>query len=173
MHANRMVVTALLLLGCSSDRKANRESSSRDSGARATVGGPVAESRPRAVCSYITEAEASDALDQPMRFRPGAGVGQHCTLDPASGDVFHGISADFRVVRGSTGLYDFLVAQKAAEPVGRLGDKAVWLPAGGSRGNLAAVKGGDAVAVSITDLSGKGDLKDRAWALAKRILEHF
>ena len=69
-------------------------------------------------------------------------------------------------------MYDFLKAQKQSEPIG-LGDRSLWLPAGDSRGNLVVVKDADEVSLTITDLSGSGDLKARARAIARKVLQNL
>jgi hypothetical protein len=90
-----------------------------------------------------------------------------------SGDAFHGVSVDFRVSRGSTDVYAFFAAQKAAEPVRGLGDSALWLPARETRGNLVVVHGPNTVSLTISDFSGKGNLKARARAFAERVLDRL
>ena len=69
-------------------------------------------------------------------------------------------------------MYDFLEAQKQAEAIG-LGDRALWLAAGETRGNLVVVKGGDEVSLTISDFTGAGGLKGRARAFAKKVLERM
>ncbi len=172
MNASKVAVALSLLVGCSKDVK-------RDAGAgerAAAPSGAVAEStiaRSRGICGYITEAEASRALEQPSKYRRADGTNQSCTLDPASGDAFHGVSVDFRVSRGSTDVYAFFAAQKAAEPLRGLGDRALWLPAGETRGNLVVVHGPYAVSLTISDFSGKGNLKGRARAFAEMVLDRL
>ncbi|HEY7685152.1 MAG TPA: hypothetical protein VH833_03485 [Gemmatimonadales bacterium] len=172
MHAFRIAVALSLLVGCSKDVKQDAGAGER----AAAPSGAAAEStiaRPRGICGYITEAEASRALDQPSKYRNADGTGQSCTLDPASGDAFHGVSVDFKVSRGNADVYDFFAAQQAAEPLGGLGDRALWLPAGETRGNLVVVQGPYAVSLTISDFSGKGNLKGRARAFAERVLDRL
>ena len=172
MTFSKVAIALSLLVGCSKDVN-------RDAGAGERAGAPsaaVADStiaRPRGICEYITEAEASRALDQPSKYGRADGTGQSCTLAPASGDAFHGASVDFRVSRDSTDVYAFFAAQKAAEPLRGLGDRALWLPAGETRGNLVVVRGSYAVSLTISDFSGKGDLKGRARAFAERVLDRL
>jgi hypothetical protein len=172
MNRTLIAIALSLLVGCSKDIK-------RDTGAgepSAAPSGAAAEAtiaRPRGICGYITEAEASRALDQPSKYRRADGTGQSCTLDPVSGDAFHGVSVDFRVSRGSTDVYAFFAAQKAAEPVRGLGDSALWLPARETRGNLVVVHGPNTVSLTISDFSGKGNLKARARAFAERVLDRL
>ena len=172
MNRTLITVAALVLVGCSKDGK--RDAGAGERAATSSGGGPEATSaRSRGICGYITEAEASRALDQPSKYRRADGTGQSCILDPVSGDVFHGVSVDFRVSRGSTGVYAFFAAQKAAEPLGGLGDRALWLPAGETRGNLVVVNGADAVSLTISDFSGKGGMKARARAFAEMVLDRL
>jgi len=171
MNRTLIAVVVLVLVGCSKDGK--RDTGAGERSAAPPGGGEATSVRPRGICDYITEAEASRALDQPSKYRRTAGTAQSCILDPVSGDVFHGVSVDFRVSRGRTDVYAFFAAQKAAEPLGGLGDRALWLPAGETRGNLVVVNGADAVSLTISDFSGAGDLKALARAFAKRVLERL
>jgi hypothetical protein len=135
---------------------------------RATAAPPL-----RGGCSYITEAEASVALGQPSRYRHEQPGGPTCSIEPVLGDVFHGTTVSYRISRGTTAQYDFFAAQKKATPAGGVGDRALWLPAGDTRGNLVVVQGSDVVLVAISDFSGKGRLQDRARAFARMVLEHM
>ncbi|HET9708065.1 MAG TPA: hypothetical protein VFP39_07160 [Gemmatimonadales bacterium] len=145
-----------------------------------TARGPVAVSSTstatsvpaRNGCSYLTEAQASSALGQPSRYRLRQPTPAGCTIEPASGDVFHGTTVDFRVAQG-TAQYDFLAAQKDADKITGLGDRAVWLGAGTTRGNLAVIRGNTAVLVTITDLSGHRQLEQKARDFARLVLEHL
>ncbi len=169
MNFSKVAVALSLLVGCS--KEGNRDTGAGEHAAAPSAG--VAESaiaRARGICGYITEAEASRALDQPSKYRRAEGTGQSCTLAPASGDAFHGVSVDFSVSRGSPDVYAFFAAQKAAEPVRGLGDRALWLPAGETRGNLVVVQGPYAVSLTISDFSGTGNLKGRARAFAEKVL---
>ena len=123
-------------------------------------------------CSYLSEAQASAALGQPSRYRPRQPTPAGCTIEPASGDVFHGTTVDYRVAPGSA-QFDFIAAQKDAQNITGLGDRAVWLGAGRTRGNLAVVRGNTAVLVTITDLSGHRQLEQKARDLARLVLEQL
>ena len=123
-------------------------------------------------CSYLSESQASAALGQPSRYRLRQPTQAACTIEPASGDVFHGTTVDYRVAQGSA-QYDFLAAQKDAERITGLGDRAVWLAAGKTRGNLAVTRGNAAVLVTITDLSGHRQLEQKARDFARLVLEHL
>jgi len=123
-------------------------------------------------CSYLSEAQASAALGQPSRYRPRQPTPAACTIEPASGDVFHGTTVDYRVAPGSA-QFDFLAAQKDAEKITGLGDRAVWLGAGKTRGNLAVIRGNTALLVTITDLSGHRQLEQKARDFARLVLEQL
>ena len=123
-------------------------------------------------CSYLSEAQASAALGQQSRYRPRQPTPAGCTIEPASGDVFHGTTVDYRVAPGSA-QFDFLAAQKDAEKITGLGDRAVWLGAGKTRGNLAVIRGNTALLVTITDLSGHRQLEQKARDFARLVLEQL
>lgn len=123
-------------------------------------------------CSYLSEEQASAALGQPSRYRPRQPSLAACTIEPASGDVFHGTTVDYRVAQGAA-QFNFLAAQKDAERITGLGDQAVWLAAGKTRGNLAVTRGDIAVLVTITDLSGRRQLEQKARDFARLVLEHL
>lgn len=133
---------------------------------------PATTAPPPSGCSALTEAQASAALGQPSRFRPHQPTPAACTIEPASGDVFHGITLDYRVVRG-TAQFDFFAAQRNAQHISGLGDRAVWLPAGKTRGNLAVASGSSVVTLTITDLSGNRRLEQEARDFARLVLEHL
>ena len=123
-------------------------------------------------CGYLTEAQATAALGQPSRYRPRQPTTAACTIEPTSGDVFHGTTVDYLVAQGSA-QFDFLAVQKDAEKITGLGDRAVWLAAGKTRGNLAVTRGNTAVLVTITDLSGHRQLEQKARDFARLVLEHL
>jgi len=141
-----------------------------DTSARTTTAAATAPARNG--CSYLTESQASAALGQPSRYRPRQPTPAACTIEPASGDVFHGTTIDYRVATG-TAQFDFLAAQKDAENITGLGDRAVWLGAGKTRGNLAVTHGNTAVLITITDLSGHRQLEQKARDFARLVLEHL
>ena len=160
-------VLALAVAACS--RGADRAGAARDSvdQTRAVIA-PA-----RTGCGFITEAEASVALAQPSRYRREPSGGPTCSIEPALGDVFHGTTVNYRISRGSTAQYDFFAAQKSSQPVSGLGDRALWLPAGTTRGNLVVVLGSDVVTVTISDFSAKGKLEARARAFAEKVLDRM
>jgi hypothetical protein len=161
-------VLALSVAACS--RGADRAAATRDS-APASADRARAQAAPaRSGCGFITEAEASVALAQPSHYRRESSGGSTCSIEPALSDAFHGTTATYRISRGSTAQYDFFAAQKSSQPLSGLGDRALWLPAGATRGNLVVVHGSDVVTVTISDFSAKGKLQARARAFAEKVL---
>lgn len=167
MTATRSVFACVLIAACGPGRKDEVRAPATAASSTATAALPA-----RNGCSYLTEAQASGALGQPSRFRPRQPSPAACTIEPASGDVFHGITVDYRVAQGKA-QFDFIAAQKDAQTVTGLGDRAAWLPAGKTRGNLAVIRGGTAVLVTITDLSGHRQLEQKARDFARLVLEHL
>lgn len=165
------LLAAAFVWGCS--HEGNRAPAGRAPGD--TVAGSVAATAaaPHNACEYISESDASQVLDQPSTYRAHAPTSPTCIVAPASGDAFRGISVDFRVSLGTTRMYDFLEAQKKSESVGGVGDRALWLPAGDTRGNLVVVKGNNEVSLTISDFTGAGGLKARARAFAEKVLERM
>lgn len=161
----------MVAAGCS--RGSDRVRSTRDSLAVSTGNEAAAAAPGRGGCRFITETEASATLDQPTRYRAEPPSPQSCTLEPASGDAFHGVTVTYRVVPGGRAQYDFIAAQKKAQPVSGLGDRALWLAAGGRGGNLVVIHGTDVVSLTITDPTGRGQLEQRARDLARTVLEHL
>jgi hypothetical protein len=172
-HANssRAALVVLGLVVASCGRGADRETRTSEA-AKAGDSQPAAAA-PTGACGYISEEDASSALDQPSRYRRGPPSTQACTVEPASGDVFHGTTVEYRLTQGSTAQYDFIAAQKPAQPISGLGDRALWLPAGETRGNLVVVRGSTIVNLIITDLDRHGDLQKRARSFAKKVLERI
>ena len=163
------VVLGLVVASCG--RGAERETRTSEA-AKASDSQPAADA-PTGACGYISEEDASSALDQPSRYRRGPPSTQACTIEPASGDVFHGTTVEYRLTQGSTAQYDFIAAQKPAQPISGLGDRAIWLSAGDARGNLVVVRGSTLVNLTITDFDRHGDLQKRARAFVKRVLERL
>lgn len=113
------------------------------------------------------------ALAQPSRYRRAQSNAQLCTIEPVSGDAFHGTTVSYRVIRGNTAQFDFFAAQKSSQPVSGLGTRALWLSAGATRGNLVVVADTNVVSVAISDFSGRSDLRKRAEAFAKKVLNRL
>ena len=170
MAAARVLIACTVIAACGPGRKDEVRApaaATSPTAAAATTTQPA-----RNGCSYLTEAQATAALGQPSRYRPRQPTPAACTIEPASGDVFHGTTVDYRVTRG-TAQFDFLAAQKNAQEITGLGDRAVWLSAGKTRGNLAVIRGSNVVALTITDLSGHRQLEQKARDFARLVLEHL
>ena len=170
MAAARVLVVCAVIAACGPGRKdeVRAPAAAASSTATTTATTPPA----RNGCSYLTEAQATAALGQPSRYRPRQPTPAACTVEPASGDVFHGTTVDYRVAQG-TAQFDFLAAQKDAQKITGLGDRAVWLSAGKTRGNLAVIRGSNVVSLTITDLSGHRQLEQKARDFARLVLEHL
>lgn len=161
-------VLALSAAACSHGTE--HAAATRDSTAVSADRAEAPAASARSGCGFITEAEASVALAQPSRYRREPSGRPTCSVEPALVDAFHGTTATYRIARGSTAQYDFFAAQKRSQPVDGLGDRALWLPAGTTRGNLVVVHGADVVTVTISDFSAKGKLQERARAFARKVL---
>jgi hypothetical protein len=166
----RVLIVCAVIAACGPGRKdeARGPAAPASSTATATPTPPAA----RNGCSYLSEAQATAALGQPSRYRPRQPTPAACTIEPASGDVFHGTTVDYRVTQGSA-QFDFIAAQKDAQKITGLGDRAVWLSAGKTRGNLAVIRGTIVVSLTITDLSGHRQLEQKARDFARLVLEHL
>jgi hypothetical protein len=172
MHARAvLVIVAIVVAACGPGRKDEARAPAAPASSTATTATPTAPLA-RNGCSYLTEAQASAALGQPSRYRPRQPTMAACTIEPASGDVFHGTTVDYRVTQG-TAQFDFFAAQKDAMKITGLGDRAVWLAAGKTRGNLAVIRGSTVVSLTITDLSGHRQLEQKARDFARLVLEHL
>ena len=164
------VVLGLAVAGCGGGQ-GDRESRTREP---ANAGGATpATASVTGACTFISEADASAALEQPSRYRNTQAGVESCILEPSSGDVFHGTTVEYRLTRGSTAQYDFIAAQQPSLPVMGLGDRALWLSAGDTRGNLVVVAGSTVVNLIITDFDHRGDIQKRARAFAKRVVDHL
>ena len=168
-----MPLLVAALVGWSCFREGDRAPAGRAPGDTSAGSGAAAVAPPHNACEYISESDASQILDQPSTYRAHAPTSQTCTVAPVTGDAFRGVSVDFRISLGTTRMYDFLAAQKKSESVGGVGDRARWLPAGDTRGNLAVVEGPNEVSLTISDFSGAGGLKARARAFAAKLLERL
>src|SRR5512142_1970851 len=107
MSSVRILAACAIVSACGPSRPAI----SRAPADSTPAASPSASAPARNGCSYLTEAQASAALGQPSRYRPRQPTPAACTIEPASGDVFHGTTVDYRVANGSA-QFDFLAAQK-------------------------------------------------------------
>jgi hypothetical protein len=121
----------------------------------------------RGVCSYITEAEASEILGQASKYR-SEDDSSNCIVDPVSENPPEGLSVDFSLENGD-GSYSYLLGEKA-EPIDGLGDRAAWLP---TTGMLAVVKGSRTVSLTISSFGKRSDLKEKAVAFALKVVGRF
>jgi hypothetical protein len=163
-HVRPWLLAVAVLLGCG--RETPPKATAPDGAGR----GEAPRSEPAGPCDYMTATDAARLLKQPTRFRPQASIDRGCTLEPDSSDAFRGASVDFAVTRGDTRAYDFLAAQKSSVVV-ELGDKARWLAAGRSGGNLVVVQGRDVLSLTIRDFRFGADVQAEARVLARRLLK--
>ena len=127
---------------------------------------PAAE--PRGACSYITEAEATEVLGQPSKYRSNDG-GSNCIIDPVT--EHSGMSVDFKVT-DDLSAYTFHAGNASAEKIPGVGDEAVWVPMGDSMGFLAAKKGSMAVVATASTMgTADPELKKKAAAFTAKVLE--
>ncbi|HYS55272.1 MAG TPA: hypothetical protein VER58_16065 [Thermoanaerobaculia bacterium] len=163
------LVALLVITGCAKKEPTAVSDTSASSppgtATSATQSAPAA-AQSTGACSYITEAEATVILGQPSKYRSTEGTSSNCIIDPVSGQ---GISVDFTIERNSRGIFDFLSTQKGAEKLSGLGDQAVWT-GGKGMGQLAVVKGGNSMNLTISDFSGKTELKPMGQAVAQKLL---
>jgi hypothetical protein len=118
-------------------------------------------------CSHITEAEASDALGQPSKYRSNDPDSSNCIVEPPDGTP--GIAVDFEVKPGDKGTFDYHSKVKDAQAVSGLGDKATM------HGNdqmlqLAAVKKDTTLVLTMSQYGSKADLQAKAKAFAEKVL---
>lgn len=173
MTAARVLIACAVIAACGPGRKDEARAPAPPAAPASSTATATATAPPaRNGCSYLTEAQATTALGQPSRYRPRQPTTAACTIEPASGDVFHGTTVDYRVTQG-TAQFDFFAAQKDAQKITGLGDRAVWLSAGKTRGNLAVIRGSTVVSLTITDLSGHRQLEQKARDFARLVLEHL
>ncbi|HEX9160394.1 MAG TPA: hypothetical protein VF980_01705 [Thermoanaerobaculia bacterium] len=127
---------------------------------------------PTAPCRWISEAEASELLGEPVVYRQARTPGT-CNLGPngrpASGQS--AISVVFTIDE-DTGSYRALVERDDASIVAGVGERAVWNTRGGS---LVAIKGKRRLLMTIADskvpsMLTETDLQRKAVALAERIV---
>lgn len=106
---------------------------------------PAAEAA-KGGCSYITEAEATQALGQPSKYRSNDGS-ENCIIDPVADATQMTTSVDFKVKIGDDGAYTYLA--KNAKPLAGVGDKAVIDGAAGMA-QVAVMKGTATLSMMVT-----------------------
>jgi hypothetical protein len=109
-----IALAALLLTECAKKESTTvtatsaSSSSASSSSATSSTQGTASTDAAKSTCSYITEAEASEVLGQPSKYRSPEGTSSNCIIDPASGE---GLSVDFTVDK-NTGSFDYLSKEK-------------------------------------------------------------
>jgi len=107
---------------------------------------PGAPAPAKGGCSYITEAEASDALGQPSKYRANDGD-KNCVIDPVAEPSATTTAVDFTVTLGDTSAYAAL--EKNAKPLPGVGDKAV-IDATPMMAQVAAIKGTNSLVMTVS-----------------------
>jgi hypothetical protein len=151
--------------GTVADTSATQAGDTASSGATATT----AEAR-RNPCSWITEAEAAEALGQPSRYRSNTDDGSsNCIIDHVDDSKTGAISVDFKVVEDEY-AWQYESTRKDAQKLEGLGDEAVW--SGSESSGTVAVKKGNQVLIAFISLMGQdASLKDKGIAFARKIVE--
>lgn len=148
-----LIVLAMGALACAADEAAVEPAT------ETAAADPSAMPNP---CSLITEAEATEALGHPSKFRStGEDGSTNCVIDPV--DEAAGVSVDFKVTTDTNAWED---EAANAETISGLGDVAVW------NGSAVAVKKGDQYLIANVSRMGSEavDLRQRAIALAETIV---
>lgn len=153
-------LSLLLVLGCAGEQPAEREATIPGASVTAAPADTAATHTPP--CSWITEAEATEALGQPSKYRNAEDEGSSsCIIDPVTEGS--GISVDFQVTDDQDAWKS---ASDNATTISGLGDVAVWNPP------TIAVKKGDRYLIAYVSRMGapEGDLKTPAIAFAQKIV---
>ncbi len=177
MRQLSVAIVALLALatGCGGEKDKPKKQEPATAGPAPSAGAPAPApaSPPQARegklvgCTFITEAEASEALGQPSKYRSNDGESANCLIDPADEkNKMSGWTVDFTVSR-DMGRYDY--GTKHGKSVEGVGDKAVF-----SLSSLVVVKGDYVVAITATSMSGDADqtlAKEKSFA--EKVLGHL
>jgi hypothetical protein len=141
----------VVFLGCSNKKEGAPAAKQADKAVAAATdkaadkpAEPTAE-KPGGGCAYITEAEASEALGQPSRYRSNDGS-DNCVIDPVGEPSATTHTVDFTVTVGDTSKYDYLA--KDGKPLAGVGDKAVIDGAGGMA-QIVIVKGSATLSMTV------------------------
>ena len=164
------VILCALAFGCAQEETVTEETATAvgESAPASEVASQPAGTEPRGACSYIAEAEATEVLGQPSKYRSNDG-GSNCILDPVT--EHSGVSVDFKVT-DDLSAYTFHAGNASAERVAGLGDEAVWVPMGESMGFMAVKKGTMAVVATASTMGATDpELKNKAAAFATKVLE--
>lgn len=127
---------------------------------------PRREPRVKTGCLlWATEAEASEALGQPTRYRDAGAT--PCMLEPAGGS---GITLQFVIDQDVSGFYQ-QTAAPLAEMLGGVGDRAVWNP--GER-LLTVIKDKRRLAITVSGSpDGAAGVRQKVTALARIIAQRM
>ncbi|HUP64587.1 MAG TPA: hypothetical protein VM557_04840 [Thermoanaerobaculia bacterium] len=157
----RLLLTLILAFGFVS---CAREGAVEETTAEATTTAGAAETAAARTppCDWITEAEATEALGQPSKYRSATDDGSsNCIIDPVADGS--GISVDFKVT-DDVDAWNY--ESMNAPTISDLGDAAVW------SSPTLAVKKGDRYLIAYFSRTGapEGDLRTPAIAFAEKIV---
>ena len=158
----RLLLTLILALGfisCAREDAVEETTAAPTTTASAEAPAPTAGAR-TPPCDWITEAEATEALGQPSKYRSAADDGSsNCIIDPVADGS--GISVDFKVT-DDVEAWNYESAN--APTISDLGDAAVW------SSPTLAVKKGDRYLIAYFSRMGapEGDLRTPAIAFAEK-----
>jgi hypothetical protein len=150
-----LLLLVLLVFGCSPERPATSETVGDEVAGAPAVGGVPP-------CSWITEEEATAALEQPSRYRSNSDDGSsNCIIDPVEDGA--GISVDFKVTEDVSAWENVSVGMPT---ISDLGDIAVWT------GSAIAVKKGDRYLIAnLSNMGSARDLRGPAIEFARVVVE--
>ncbi len=169
----RVAAVLVFVVACSKKSEKKDEKTDKPAGEMAGTAkakppaDPPAQPESKGGCSYITEAEASEVLKQPSKYRSNDGS-DNCIIDPVGEETATTTSVDFTVNKGETGGFDYLA--KDGEPLAGVGDKAVW--SGPEMiTQVAIVKGADELTMTLTGDAGKDPAVIKAFA--EKVFSHL
>lgn len=169
-----IVVGCVLTMGCAKEETA--QPSETAAGAVAEVGtvsgatSTVAETEARRnPCDWITEAEATEALGQPSKYRSNSNDGSsNCIIDPVKES--EGLSVDFKVTDDPY-AWSYESTHKDAQRIEGLGDEAFWNPLMNS---LAVKKGNQAfIGMFSAMMVQEPNMKEKAIAFGRKVAERM
>ena len=161
----RLLLTLVLALGlvsCTQEdavEETSAEATPTASGTKVPEAPAAARTPP---CDWITEAEATEALGQPSKYRSATDDGSsNCIIDPVAEGS--GVSVDFKVT-DDVNAWNY--ESTNAPTISDLGDAAVW------NSPTLAVKKGDRYLIAYFSRLGapEGDLRTTAIAFAEKII---
>lgn len=169
-----LALGCVLTIGCAKEATTVATETAKGVSAEVgTVSGATAkvaqtEARPNP-CDFITEAEASEALGQPSKYRSYSEDGSsNCIIDPVTENK--GLSVDFKVT-DDPDAWRFASTNTSADRVEGIGDEAFWNPVLSS----LAVKKGDQAFIGMFSymMVDEPDMKGKAIAFGRKVAERM